>query len=455
MAGGRPGFADGDGHDARFRRPSGVAITSRPGVDGRPVPALLVADAGNGLLRLLQPAAAPTSAPVRRRLLEWTRTPDLDPPRPPLQQPAFDAQAFARVALLWPVRPQEGPHEIAGTFAEARGEAGEERFHAGLDVREEQGTPVLAVRDGTVASPMSTSGFETLNEAVRIGDLAYIHIRAGRTAEATRPPRDSRSISASSPDLRGIDVARFDPVFDDATGGLTRMRLRRGAFFATGDVVGTINRFNHVHLNVGWPGEEHNPLRFRLVDFSDRIVPTIATHGVRLFDESGVPLNPDRPGPLRGRGRNRRPTVLPPRSPVIVGGRVRIVVDAWDRADGNPAYRRLGLYALGYEVRPAGAPGVAPIAGSASPTLVFDRMPRERDAARLTFASGSGIPVYGASRTQFLYVVTTRYRDGVVTPDWWDTTVLRPGPYVLRVFGQDFSGNRVTRDLDVVVAPRR
>lgn len=451
MAGGRPGFAEGDGEDARFRRPSGVVVTVRPGVGGGRVPALLVADAGNGLLRLLRPAAAPTRAPMPRRLLEWTHTPQLDPPRPPLPRPAFDAEAFARVALPWPVPPQEGPHEIAGTFAEVRGEAGEERFHAGLDVRQEQGTPVLAVRDGTVASPMSTSGFETLNEAVRVGELAYIHIRAGRTAEATRPRRSARSASGSSPDLRGIDVARFDPVFDEASGTLTRVRVRRGAFFATGDVVGTVNRFNHVHLNVGWPGEEHNPLRFRLVGFTDRIVPTIATHGVRLFDEAGVPLNPDRPGPPRGRGRNRRPTVLPPLSPVVVTGRVRIVVDAWDQADGNAVYRRLGLYALGYEVHRAGATGSAPIAGSAPPTLVFDRMPRERDAARLVFASGSGIPVYGASRTQFLYVVTTRYRDGVVSPGWWDTTGLAPGRYVLRVFGEDFSGNRVTRDLDVVV----
>jgi hypothetical protein len=310
-------------------------------------------------------------------------------------------------------------------------------------VRKEQGTPVLAVRDGTVASPLSTFAFETLNEAVRIGDVTYIHLRVGRTADASRPRRGS---GAGGPaDTRGLDLERFDPVFDAATGTLTRVRARRGTFFATGDVVGTVNRFNHVHLNVGWPGEEHNPLRFRLVGFSDRIVPTIAAHGVRLFDESGVPLNPDRPGPLRGRGRSRRPSVLPPLSPVLVGGRVRIVVDAWDQADGNAVYRRLGLYALGYEVRPAGARQSALVAGSASPTLVFDRMPRERDAARLVFASGSGIPVYGASRTQFLYVVTTRYRDGVVTPDWWDTTTLAPGAYVLRVFAEDFSGNRVTR----------
>lgn len=451
LAGGRAGFANGEGEDARFRRPSGIAVSSAGGVDVA-MPMVIVADAGNGLLRTLRPSDAPHRTSPPRHLLDWWKVPALDVPPSPMTPPAFDDAAFARVALPWPVAPMEGPHEVAGTFAEARGEAGQERFHAGLDVREAQGTPVRAVRAGTVLSPFSAGAFDTLNESLRIGDLAYIHIRAGRTAEAGRRRRAMSAIPVA-PDATGIDLARFDPVFDQ-TGALVRIRARRGAVFPTGDIVGSINRFNHVHLNVGWPGEEHNPLRFRLVQFSDGIAPSIAAHGVRLFDEAGVPLNPDRPGPLRGRGRSRRPTVLPPLSPVVVQGRVRIVVDAWDQADGNAPYRRLGLYALGYEVHRAGAPGGV-VAGSAVPTLVFDRMPREREAAKLVFASGSGIPVYGASRTQFLYVVTTRYRDGVVTPDWWDTTMLAPGSYVLRVFGEDFSGNRVTRDLDVIVAAQQ
>ena len=88
---------------------------------------------------------------------------------------------------------------------------------------------------------------------------------------------------------------------------MTGIRAMRGAFFATGDVVGSVNRFNHVHLNVGWPGEEINPLHFRLVRFDDTIAPTIAPSGVRLFDEAGQPLNPDRlvPAPVARRGRLR------------------------------------------------------------------------------------------------------------------------------------------------------
>ena len=438
LAGGAPGFADGVASDARFRRPSSLGL--RPSIDDR-VPQLLIADAGNAMVRVLTPTRAEAVGP-------WWPWGAIDLPVPPSPRPApaFDAEAFARVPLLWPVAPLDGPHEVAGTFGEARGEAGQERFHAGLDIREVQGTLVRAVRDGIVSSPFSTFGFDTLNEGVRIGDLAYIHIRVGRT----RPGSGSRVSGTGRPGSADMDLQRFAPVYDDE--GLTRMRAKRGAHFATGDVVGSVNAFNHVHLNVGWPGEEHNPLTFRLVRFSDGIPPTIEPGGVRLFDEAWTPLNPDRAGPPRGRGRARRPTRRPPLEPVIVRGRVRIVVDAWDQADGNKAYRRLGLYAVGYQVLDRSG---VPVRGFETPleSIRFDRMLRDSEAPRQVFATGSGIPVYGASRTQFLYVATTEYRDGVATPGFWDTTMVPPGEYVLRVFVEDFSGNRTTRDLKVAVLP--
>ncbi|MGV3517269.1 gluconolaconase [Luteitalea sp.] len=443
IAGGDSGFSDGVASDARFRRPSGLALRVGPalraGRHRQTAPDLLVADAGNAMVRLVTPTPIETVArrPAERWSWPWSEV-HLSAPPSPRVPPSFDAEGFARTPLLWPVAPLDGPHEVAGTFGEARGEPGQERLHAGLDVREPQGTLVRAVRDGIVSSPIAAGSFGTLNESVRIGPLAYIHIRVGRDASPRRPP--------------AIDLHRFAPVHD-AEGTLTRIRAKRGAFFSTGDVVGSVNAFNHVHLNVGWSGEEHNPLRFRLVQFRDGIAPTIAAGGVRLFDEAWQPLNPDRLGPPRGRGRARRPTRLLPLEPVLVRGRVQIVVDAWDQADGNLAHRRLGLYSAGYQV--LDATGV-PARGFETPreTLHFDRMRRDSDAPRQVYASGSGIPVYGAARTQFLYVITTRYRDGVATPDVWDTTALAPGEYLLRVFVRDFSGNTTTRDVRVaVVAP--
>ena len=390
VAGSRPGFLDGPGPDARFRRPSGIAVAG----PGR----LVVADTGNALVRL---AASVSHV-------------DLRPPAPPRVAPRFDDEAFGRLPLLWPVPPMGGPHEIAGTLGETRGGAGAERFHAGIDVREIDGTPVHAVREGTVVAPIATGDFGTLNEWLRVGPLTYVHVRVGRTRR-NQP----------------FDGARFVPTYDD-TGRLVRMRAKRGARFGTGDTVATINAFNHVHLNVGWPGEEHNPLRFRLAQFEDTVPPTIARGGVRLFDATGQGLT------RRARGRT------------IVSGQVRIVVDAWDRVDGNLPHRRLGLYALGYQILRADS---RPAPGFDTPleTITFDRLAVTPDAARLVYASGSGIPFYGRRVTRFLYTVTNTLRDGRAAESFWDTTLHPAGDYIVRILASDFNGNQAVENRDLPV----
>src|SRR5439155_22155339 len=85
-------------------------------------------------------------------------------------------------------------------------------------------------------------------------------------------------------------------------------------------------------LNIGWPGEEYNPLRFPLVRFEDTVPPTIPVGGIHLIGEDG------RPFAKRQKGR------------VLVNGHVQIRVDAWDQVDGNEPRRRLGIYRLGYQV---------------------------------------------------------------------------------------------------------
>jgi sugar lactone lactonase YvrE len=396
LAGGMPGFRDGPGREARFRRPSGVAIAGA----GR----LVVADAGNALVRLVAARSDP----------------GLRLPTSPRIAPGFDADAFARLPVLWPIAPMDGPHEIAGTLGEARGGEGTERFHAGIDIRADDGLPVLAVRDGTVASPVAAADFGTLNESLRIGAVAYVHIRAGRTRRGGE-----------------LDPSKFVAARDES-GRLVGMRVRRGARFRTGDVVATVNAFNHVHLNVGWPGEEYNPLLFRLAGFEDSVAPTIARGGVRLVGGDG--------GPLVERIRGR----------LVVDGRVRIVVDAWDQADGNRPGRRLGVYALGYEVLARDGTPVQPGGREPAMRIRFDRLGGDPNAARLVYAPGSGIPFYGRRVTRFLYAVTNTFRNGVGAEGVWDTTQLPPGDYTVRVYAADIRGNMAVanRDLPVrVVAP--
>jgi sugar lactone lactonase YvrE len=390
VAGSSPGYRNGRGSDAQFRQPAGLAVVE----PGR----LVVADSGNALVRSV----------TAREIAE------LSPPPFPGIAPRFDVTAFESRPLLWPLAPLHGPFEIAGTIGEARGEdAG--RFHAGIDVRADQGSDVLAVRDGIVKAPLSTGSFGTLNEWIRVGDVSYVHLRVGRDRRGT------------------IFDSRFVGSYDER-GDLTRVRVKRGARFSTGDLVGTVNAFNHVHLNVGWGGEEYNPLLFNLVQFEDTVRPTIPRNGVRLFSVDGTPLV------ARERGR------------LIVSGLVQVVVEAWDQVNGNRPNRRLGVYSLGYQVlNPDGTPAT----GFEQPieTIRFDQLQMSADATRHVFAPGSGIPFYGQRRTRFLYIVTNTFRDGVAAQGYWDTRQLVPGNYTLRVRVADINGNEaiVNRDLPVTV----
>ena len=394
LAGSTTGYANGPGEIAQFRRPSGIAVIE----PGR----LLVADAGNALLRSITATTLAEAAP---------------PPSPRIA-PDFDVEAFTRTPLLWPLEPLGGPFEIAGTIGEARGaDAG--RFHAGIDVRADNGVSVLAVREGIVTSPLATGDFGTLNEWVRIGELTYVHLRVGRT-------------------IRGELVNERDFVATrDERGRVARIRVKRGARFHTGSTIGSVNQFNHVHLNVGWGGEEYNPLLFRLVQFADTVAPTIARGGIQVVDARGTPFA------QRERGR------------LLISGPVQVVVDAWDQADGNRASRRLGVYALGYQVLYADG---TPVRGFETPveTIRFDRLTSHPEATRLVYAPGSGIPFYGQRRTRFLYIVTNTFRDGVAAAGMWDTTQLTPGDYTLRVRVADINGNEAVanRDLAVTVTGR-
>jgi hypothetical protein len=391
VAGSGGSFADGPGGGARFREPSGIAVAGAA--------RLVVTDRRNGLVRMVEALSQL----------------DLRAPAPPIQ-PAFDAQAFDRRPLLWPFAPMEGPFEITGTLGETRGGERSERFHAGLDIQAPEGTPVHVVRDATSRDPLPINSFETINESVRIGPVAYVHLRVGR-------------------DRRGepFDDDRFVVRRDVDTGRVAEIRLKRGSRFTTGEVIGTVNRFYHAHLNVGWPGEELNPLHFDLVNFEDTIPPVIVSTSV--LDANGQ----------RVTERERRR--------LIVQGAVRIVVDAWDHVDGNLARRRLGLYRLGYQVLDGAG---APLEGFEVPreTIRFDRHPSGPDAARIIYASGSGIPVYGSRRTRFLYVVTSTLRDGVATDGVLDTSTLPPGDYTIRILATDIAGNEAVRNRDLPITVR-
>jgi sugar lactone lactonase YvrE len=396
LAGGA-GFTD-DPTVVRFNQPAGIALDQRTG-------ALYVADGANYQVRKLDP-----KAPEREVAAALV-----------LQDLRLDKETLGQQSLIWPVDPQNSPHEVVATIGEVRGSFdsndGRHHLHSGLDVFGAYGNTVRAVRSEKVTGPLPNWAFGSINEGIRVGVISYIHIHVGRDKDG-----------------KMFDDERFLPI-DGADGKLARVRLKRGTRFQPGDAVGTVNRMYHVHLNVGPPGGEINPLTLSPVGFKDDVVPTIEKNGIQLFDQSGT---------LLSEKKNDR---------LVVTGKVRIVVDAFDRTNFNSERRRLGLYILGYKVLKADG---APAPGFDEPriTQIYDRLPPDRESTKVAYADQSGITVYGSETTKFLYEVTNWVRDGRANRDVLDTAKFPPGDYVLRIIARDFNGNEAQEGRDLLITVR-
>jgi len=335
--------------------------------------------------------------------------------------PHITNEILGQESLIWPVDPQDQPHEVVATVGEVRGAFNStdsrDHLHSGLDVFGAYGSVVRAVRSEKVASPLPNWGFDTLNEGFRISVVSYIHQLVGRGT-----------------DEKMFADPRFIPV-NDANGRVARVRIKRGTRFRPGDALGSINRMYHVHLIVGPSGGEINPLSLSPIGFKDDIPPSIEKNGIQLFDPSGKQFSAKQNGRL------------------LVTGNVRIVVDAFDRTNLNGSRRRLGLYLLGYQIlKPDGAP--APDFMEPRITQIYDRLPPDRDSTKIAYADQSGITVYGSESTRFLYEVTNWVRDGRARRDSWDASKLPPGDYVLRIIARDYNGNEATVDRDVLLTIR-
>jgi hypothetical protein len=220
---------------------------------------------------------------------------------------------------------------------------------------------------------------------------------------------------------------------DPISGKPARVRVRRGTHVAAGELLGSVNRFRHVHLNIGPQGEEGNALRVGLPGLVDTVPPVIAPGGITLTDRGGHPLTE--------RVRNR----------LLVTGPVRVVVEAYDRMDDSPPRRRLGVYRVGYQVlRPDGTPTPAFVQPHIA--ITFDRLPPDSDAPPSLYALGSGIPFYGTRMTRYLYIATSRVDRGTVVEAPWEPGPLPPGDYVLRVVAEDAFGNAAVAGRDLPIA---
>lgn len=380
---GKRGFAEGPAKTARLNRPSGIAVAG----DG----IVYIADSENRSIRLLSDRGTDFEAkPI-------VQTPD-----------EFRKAAPAR----WPYDPPSSKREIAGTLGEIRGEiTGKDDqiwYHNGLDIVGGYGETARFIRDETVLRPIAAENFGSLRELLRMPTLGYIHIRLGRDS-GEKSFGDPRFLFSTSDDGRVSDV-----------------RVPRGARFAAGDKIGTLNPMNHVHLIAGRSGSEMNALAaLELPGVSDSIPPVIEE--VRFVSADGAEIETKSSG-----------------SRIKIAGRLKIIAKAYDRMDGNAERRRLGVYAVGYQILRADQSVVT----EPTWTIRFSGLP-EPDTVKLVYGLGSKSGATG--ETSFNYVVTNRVEGQTATEGFLDAGELAPGEYVIRVLISDYFGNTTSRDVPVTV----
>jgi sugar lactone lactonase YvrE len=173
LSGGGRGYSDGASSQARFNRPSGIAI------DGSGF--VLVADSDNRAIRALsggQVGRQASADEIEERRVTADQFRDLQPPR-------------------WPYDPPGETREIAGTLGEIRGEIANARsrwFHNGLDIAGGYGEIARFIRTETVLDPHAAQNFGTARELLRLPAIGYIHLRLGRD----RPTHRSQTTGSNS-----------------------------------------------------------------------------------------------------------------------------------------------------------------------------------------------------------------------------------------------------------------
>ncbi|MFM9903904.1 MAG: hypothetical protein ACKVQJ_04950 [Pyrinomonadaceae bacterium] len=382
------GLKDGAAARARFNRPSGLAIDS--GGD------LIVADSENRIVRRFSETSS------AKEITDDEIAALRDKPE------VFRMQQPAR----WPFEPPTAKRDIAGTLAEIRGEVKEGNdqiwFHNGLDIAGAYGETARFVRDEKVLRPIAAENFGTLRELIRMPTMGYIHLRLGRNVESM-PLGDERF--------------QFQK---DKAGKITGVRIARGAKFNAGEPIGTLNSMNHVHLIAGRSGSEMNALdALVLPNLTDSRTPVIEK--ISLFDENWRGIE-------TAAGQSR----------IKLTGKTRVVVRAYDQADGNSERRRLGVYKLGYQLfKPDGnAPG------EIKWTIEFDRLPSSASIS-LVYANGSKSGATG--ETIFNYIITNAVRGDEFHQGFLDAATFENGIYTLRVFAADYFGNTSFRDIAIEV----
>ena len=491
MAGGERGFADGPGTAAKFDTPLGLAVWGER---------LLVADAGNARIRVVEPDGT-----------TWTLAGNGEST---LKDGFLHTASFVRPTAL-AVAPNGVIYVADGNAIRAIGRRAFPFVETISDSRRgfRDGAPLAARFNRPSGLAVDAQGrlivADSDNGLVRIFETAppegpsnikpkEYTAEEFRTLQPPRwpydPPEAKRDIAGTLGEIRGDyakddSFVRFHNGLDIAGGyGETARFLRdekvldpmAAENFGTLRELVRLPTIGYIHINLGRDtgGRAYNDPRF-IFSYDP---------GGKMYDvrvPRGASFNAGEPvgtlnamnhihmiaGPTGGEMNALAALVLPnvsdriaptieavevfdenwqpietvsPGARITLTGKARITVRAHDRMDGNPERRKLGVYRVGYQVI---APDGTPKAGI-DWTITFDRNPPQ-EAVKTVYAKGSKSGPTG--ETIFNYIVTNRLNAEGYGEGFLDASQLDAGQYTVRVYAADFFGNQAFKDIQIEV----
>ena len=480
IAGGKRGFADGVGSSVMFDTPLGIAVRGE---------SLLIADSGNGRIRLLDSSGSvrTLAGSDRRDRIDGTLSSSAF-----VMPTAITVDEYGRIFVadgnairvigqrLFPsVETLSGDQRgfvdgpaVAAQFNRLSGLAVSAR---GVYLADSDNRSLRILSDSTVASQPATTSEDQLPLANRW---------------PFDPPQNPREVAGTLGEIRGEIGPEAKPVWFhnglDIAGayGETTKFLRDEAVlsphaaenFGTSRELLRMPLLGYIHLRLGRDKDNRvfDDSRFRFeMDITGKLTGLRIPRGAKfsagepigtLNSMNHVHLIAGRIGreinalaalELPGIGDSIAPVIEkvnifdtawdeiePTSSGIRLGQKNRIVVRAYDRMDGNSGRRRLGIYRVGYQLFSNGSP-----LGDVNWTIRFDRMP-SNDAVRFTYAPGSRSGY--TPDTVFDYIATNRVDGDSFSEGFLDASGFVPGSYSLRVFAADFFGNVTSKDVEVV-----
>ena len=300
----------------------------------------------------------------------------------------------------WPVSPLHTSHSIIGNFCEFRNTLSSDHFHNAVDIGKDDGEPCYPVFDGEVYSIYSSGSNAYVRVSTKINGqwkhLTYLHI-------APNP-----ALSVGDPVVKGVTV------LGTIASGMGHVHLIERELVS--DKSAYAAEINNTRPNGG------------LTPYIDSEPPAIDRSSLKFFID-GTDIET---------------------APWGLSGRIDIRIKIEERNGPWSSHRNNGTYLAGYRIWNRDTSQIVYEPADAGVKYRFDRKPFNSDVHQV-FVKGVATlsnPVYWLTNGSGANTIN---RTQTVTNNYFQTSLLDTGKYVLEIFSEDTRGNTAQEYFPIAV----